>query len=328
MPRVSEDQPHARIEERELAIAMLELVEIELGDCEGGGAREEGDLRAFLAVRRLADDLERRFGVTVAEAHEMLFTVAPDGQVEPFAERVDDAHADPVEAAGDFVRVVVGRVLEFPAGVELGHDDLGRRHAFTFVDPGRYAAAIILDRDRSIRVQLDENTVAMAGQCLVDRIVGDFEHHVVKTRPVVGIADVHAGAFAHRIEAFEDLDALGAIFILIGVDCHSPDIGICGAKSRARVRVRPREGPEALAREVQLTAGLGGTSATAAATTAIAAKPPRRTRTFRPGALWPGTLRTSALRTSAFWPSGLAAVRRMAVRRVGALRALLAGMGV
>ena len=85
----------------------------------------------------------------------------------------------------------------------------------------------------------------MAGQRLVDRIVRDLEHHVVEARPVVGVADVHSGPLAHRVEALEDLDALGVVIALIrgiavGVGCHSPDIGIGGEKSRARTRVRAR----------------------------------------------------------------------------------------
>src|SRR5262245_22911797 len=44
--------------------------------------------------------------------------VAPDGELEPAGQRVDDGHADAVQSAGDFVGVLV----EFPAGVQLGHD--------------------------------------------------------------------------------------------------------------------------------------------------------------------------------------------------------------
>jgi hypothetical protein len=57
--------------------------------------------------------------------------------------------------------------------MELGHDDLGRRHAFLAVDAGRDAAAIVLDRDRSVGVQLDDDPVAMPGQRFVDRIVAE-----------------------------------------------------------------------------------------------------------------------------------------------------------
>ena len=84
VPRVGQDQADARVEEGELAEAMLEPVEVEFDDLERVGAGQEGDPGALLLVG-LADDLQRRFGVAVAEAHEMLLAVAPDGEVEPFA---------------------------------------------------------------------------------------------------------------------------------------------------------------------------------------------------------------------------------------------------
>src|SRR5262249_2363276 len=53
---------------------------------------------------------------------------------------------------------------------------------------------------------------AEARQRLVDGVVDDLVHHVVQTRAVIGITDVHAGAFAHGFEALEDLDALFVVF--------------------------------------------------------------------------------------------------------------------
>ena len=73
----------------------------------------------------------------------------------------------------------------------------------------------------------------MAGERLVDRVVGDLEHHVVEARAVVGVADIHAGALAHRVEALEDLDAVGAIVGWVG--CH--ELGIGNLAQVARVRV-------------------------------------------------------------------------------------------
>ena len=54
----------------------------------------------------------------------------------------------------------------------------------------------------------------MAGQNLVDGVVHDLVDHVVQTRPVVGVADVHAGAFADRVEPFQHLDAVGAVVVV------------------------------------------------------------------------------------------------------------------
>ena len=110
------------------------------------GRRQEGHLGAALAVG-VADDRQRRHRVAVAELHDVLLAVAPDRQLEPARQRVDDRDADAVQAAGDLVGVLV----EFSAGVQLGHDDLGRRDAFALVDVGRDAAAVVAHRARSRR---------------------------------------------------------------------------------------------------------------------------------------------------------------------------------
>ena len=51
----------------------------------------------------------------------------------------------------------------------------------------------------------------MARERLVDRVVDDLVDHVMQAGAVIGVADVHAGALAHRIEALEDLDRFRAV---------------------------------------------------------------------------------------------------------------------
>ena len=72
-----------------------------------------------------AGDLEvgRRLAALVALLVDL--AVAPDLELEPLRQRVDDRDADAVQAAGDLVAVVV----ELAAGVEHGQHDLGRRPA-------------------------------------------------------------------------------------------------------------------------------------------------------------------------------------------------------
>jgi hypothetical protein len=108
--------------------------------------------------------------------------------------------------------------------VELGHDDLGRRDAFLGMDAGRDTAAIVLDGDGAVGIERDQDPVAMAGQGLVDRVVGDLEHHVVKARTVVGVADIHSGPFADRVEPFQHLDGIGAVGVFTGGCCHAQHI--------------------------------------------------------------------------------------------------------
>ena len=153
--------------------------------------------------------LERRVGVAVGEAHLVDLAVAADLELQPVRKGVDHRDADAVQAARD----LVGILVEFPAGMELGHDDLGRRDAFAGVDVGGDAAAVVDDGHRAVGIERHRDEVGMAGQRLVDGVVDDLVDHVVQARAVIGVADVHAGALAHRVEALEDLDGIGAIFV-------------------------------------------------------------------------------------------------------------------
>ena len=65
----------------------------------------------------------------------------------------------------------------------------------------------------------------VAGLRLVDRVVDQLEDHVVQTRGVVGVADVHAGALAHRLEALEDLDVFGGVGAACWPRCALAKVG-------------------------------------------------------------------------------------------------------
>ena len=104
MARVDQEQAHARIEEGQLPKPMLELVKVKLGDLEGFRARQKGHARATLGaatfiLSRRADHLERGNRIAVLELHIMFLPVAPNLEIEPDRERVDDGHANAVEPA-------------------------------------------------------------------------------------------------------------------------------------------------------------------------------------------------------------------------------------
>ena len=96
-----------------------------------------------LKVVGLADHLERRHRLPQAVLLEMGLAVAPDGELQVLRQGVH--HRDPyaVQAAGHLVRVVV----ELPAGVQDGHDDLGRGALFLGVFVDRDAAPVVADAD-------------------------------------------------------------------------------------------------------------------------------------------------------------------------------------
>ena len=108
---------------------------------------------------------------------------------------VDHRDADPVQPA----RHLVGVLVEFPAGVQVGHDHLGGGYPFLVVDADRDAAPVVGDGDRTVGVQGHDDRVAIAGQRLVDRIVDDLVDHVVQAGTVIGIADIHARPLAHGV---------------------------------------------------------------------------------------------------------------------------------
>ncbi len=126
-----------------------------------------------------------------------------------------------MQAAGHFVGVLV----ELSAGMELRHDHFGGGHAFAFVDLGGDTAPIVFHGHRAVGVQRDAHRVAIPRQRLIDSVVHHLVDHVVQARTVVGVADIHAGPFAHGIEAFQDLDGLrtvvGSSFsFAFGSRCH------------------------------------------------------------------------------------------------------------
>ena len=186
---------------------MLERCEIIFDIGEGFGRGEERHLGAALALG-VADHLQRRYRVAMDKFDVVFLAVAPDPQLQLARQRIDHGDADAVQAAGNLVGVLV----ELSAGVQLGHDDLGRRNAFALVDVDRNAAAIIAHRHRTIGVEHDFDRLGVAGQRLVDAVVDDLVHHVMQAGTVVGVADIHARPLAHGVEALQHPDRFRAIF--------------------------------------------------------------------------------------------------------------------
>ena len=69
----------------------------------------------------------------------------------------------------------------------------------------RDAAAVVGDRQPVAGVELDLDPAGVAGDRFVHAVVDDLGGEVVE-RAGVGPADVHAGAAADGLEAFEHLD--------------------------------------------------------------------------------------------------------------------------
>ncbi len=199
-PLVEDPDANPGVQERQLAQPLRERLEIHVQDGKDRGVGLERDARPARLGRLFP--LQRRLRnaspVTLAPG----VAIPADLELESLRKEIHDRHPDPVQPPRDFVGVVV----ELPARVQLGHDDLRRGPVLFLVEVDRDPPAVVLDRHRVVRVDEHRHAVRVAGQRLVDRVVDDLVHHVVEAARVIRVADVHPGAFSHRIQAFEDLD--------------------------------------------------------------------------------------------------------------------------
>ena len=153
---------------------MARALELELGrDGEDRRVGHEGDQRAgVLLVFDFADDAELFGRFAALERHVVNLAVARDFDFEPIRKRVDAFGADAVQAAGIFV----GALAEFSARVQIGQDQLDRRHLQFRMNVDRNAAAVVAHGDRTIDMDGHFDFVAIAGQMFVDRVIENFEN--------------------------------------------------------------------------------------------------------------------------------------------------------
>ena len=166
----------AAIQEGHLAQTLRQCVEVIFSRGEDGTVGQEVDTCAPLlggsGFLELAGGLA--FGVSLLPCE----TIAPDFEIEFFAERVDAAHADAVQSARNFV----SRGIELTAGVQGGHDDL-RSGNFFAVDihvVDRNAAAVIDDGDGVVEMDGNFDLIGEAGERFVDRVIDDFIDEVMQ----------------------------------------------------------------------------------------------------------------------------------------------------
>jgi hypothetical protein len=209
----------ALVQERELAQAVGQRVEVVLVHREDALVRQEVNLGAeALTGAHLA---QRTDGITLGVVHLPRKTVAPDLDIELFAQSVDAADADAMQTARD----LVVRRIELAACMQHRENDLHRRKNFArgqrlVVD--RNTAAVVDHRDRVVDMDRHIDLACMAGQRLIDRVV----HHLVDQvmQPLLARrADVHGRSQTHGSKAFEDRD------VLTGV---APGLGLGGRRRR------------------------------------------------------------------------------------------------
>ena len=109
-------------------------------------------------------------------------------------------------------RHLVAALAELAAGVQDRHHDLDRRQLLLRVHVDRDPAAVVLDAHRAVLEQDDRDVVRVARQRFVDGVVDRFVDQLVEPA-LGGVADVHAGALANRLEAFENLDLVARVVV-------------------------------------------------------------------------------------------------------------------
>ena len=110
-------------------------------------------------------------------------------------------------------RHLVASAAELAAGVQLGEHYLNGGNALFRVNVDRYAAPVVGDGNRAFTGYLDRDGVAVACQRLVDGIVDYLDDKVVKS-PLVGRADVHAGALSDRLKSLKYLNLAGVVIVI------------------------------------------------------------------------------------------------------------------
>ncbi len=174
---------------------------------------EERYLRARLV--RLADLGERLHRHAAIVALTVYLAVFIDLDVQPFGKRVDARHTDAVQTA----RHLVSAAAELTARVQLGQNDLDRRHLFFGVYLDGYAAPVVRDGDRAVARDLDEYLVAVPRERFVDGVIDYLGYEVMQT-VFVGRTDIHARTLANGLEPLQYLNGTRTVTAVICLSRH------------------------------------------------------------------------------------------------------------
>ena len=189
-------------------VQRVEIVDAGLEDLVVGPEADSGTRRL-----RSAHDLHLLDGLAARKLHLVDVAVAAYLYDHTLGQGVDDGDSHAVQAARD----LVGRVIELTAGVQDRHDDLERRDLFDRMLVDGDAAPVVDDRDGVVGVDRHLNLGAETGHGLVDGVVNDLPHQVMKTAGARR-ANVHARALTNGLETFENLNLAAIVIVFV---CHT-----------------------------------------------------------------------------------------------------------
>ena len=157
-----------------------------------------------------AEALQRAVGRAARIALAIELLPARDLDLHRLRQRVRDRDADAVQAAARLIDLGV----EFSARMQRGHDDFERGLLLEFrMRVDRDAAAVVGHGEEAVVLERDLDTVGMARHRLVHGVVEHLGEEVMH-RLLVGAADIHAGAPAHRLQPLQHLDVGGGVGLL------------------------------------------------------------------------------------------------------------------
>jgi hypothetical protein len=194
------------VEERQFAETLRQHVEAELQRFEDLAVRFEPHFCPAALGFPGAFQRRARLAALVTLLEDL--AILPDFQLQPFRQRVDYGNADAMQAA----RHGIGALFEFAAGVQHGQRDFGCGFLLGRMHAGGDAAPVVDDGDAAVDVDGDLDRFAEARHMFVDAVVHHLVDQVVQAIDARA-ADVHGRALPHRIEAFENLDLVGAVTV-------------------------------------------------------------------------------------------------------------------
>jgi hypothetical protein len=127
----------------------------------------------------------------------MDFAADMDKNLAPFGKGVRYRNADPVEAAGNFIRLFV----KLPAGVEPGHYQFQGADVLGGMDVRRNTPAVILHPDNVVPLQNYQNIGTEALHGLVNGVIDNFKNQMMQAVNA-GRPDIHTGTFANSLKPF------------------------------------------------------------------------------------------------------------------------------
>ena len=165
------------------------------------------DLRTVLIG--LPDDGHTLGHVTTGEFHLVNFSLSGHPDFQPFGQSIYNRGADAVKTAGNLITAAA----EFTAGMEHCKYHFQGRFSGLRLNACGDASAVVLNGDDITLTNLHLNVITVTRHGLVDGIVHDLIHQVVKTRRGLG-TNIHTGALSDCFQSFQHLNLFGTVCLL------------------------------------------------------------------------------------------------------------------